>query len=142
MWHFSVINIRALRTASKCATWWPFGTGRKDILTTSKYEGRVYIVNDSHMFKNKFELSQVQHLGCARFWQYPREIDDSFSRSPRYEALQASALTLVSPRWTNFCSMGWKLIWINFGTQSKLRHTAFRISNKNLCLQWQTALSS
>ena len=47
-----------------------------------------------------------------------------------YEALQASASALVSQRWTNFCSMVWKLIWINFGTQSKLRHTAFRISKK------------
>ena len=47
------------------------------------------------------------------------------------EALQASASTLVSQRWTNFCSMVYKLIWINFGTKSKLRHTVFRISKKN-----------
>ena len=46
-----------------------------------------------------------------------------------YEPLQASAPTLVSPRWTNCCSPVWKLFWINIATQSKLRHTAFRIGN-------------
>ena len=48
-----------------------------------------------------------------------------------YEPLQISALTLVSHRWTNCCSPVWKLFWINFGTQSKLRHKAFRISKKH-----------
>ena len=47
-----------------------------------------------------------------------------------YEALQASATISVPQRWTNFCSMVGKNLWINFGTQSTLRHTAFRISNK------------
>ena len=42
--------------------------------------------------------------------------------------MQASASTLVSQRWTIFCSIAWKLIWINFGTQLKVRHR--RISNK------------
>ena len=49
----------------------------------------------------------------------------------RYEALQASATISVSQRWNNFCSMVGKNFWINFGTQSTLRHTAFRISKKN-----------
>ena len=47
-----------------------------------------------------------------------------------YEALKASALTLVSQRWTNFCSMVWQIFWINFGIQLTLRHTTFRISKK------------
>jgi hypothetical protein len=45
-----------------------------------------------------------------------------------YEALQASATISVSQRWTNFGSMVGKNFWINFGTQSTIRHTAFRIS--------------
>ena len=46
-------------------------------------------------------------------------------------ALQASATISVSQRWSNFCSMVGKNFWIKFGTQSTLRHTAFRIPKKN-----------
>ena len=44
--------------------------------------------------------------------------------------MQASATISVSQRWTNFCSLVEKNFWINFATQSTLRHTAFRIFKK------------
>ena len=74
-----------------------------------------------------------RHLLIDSFGWWPFSFP-GFTAPPRlkdYEALQASAPTLVSQRWTNCCSLVWKLFWINFGTQSKLRHTAFRISKKN-----------
>ena len=64
---------------------------------------------------------QLIYVKCEYFWV--RILQDICEKG--------SASTLVSQRWTNFCSKAWKLIWINFGTQSKVRDTAFRISKKN-----------
>ena len=61
---------------------------------------------------------------------YPHRLRESVSPVFVYEALQASAMISVSQRGTNFCSMVEKKFWINFGTQSMLRHTAFRIPKK------------
>ena len=76
---------------------------------------------DNHETFKEFGKFPVNLESFQTIWKFSRH----------YEALQASATTSVSQRWTNFCSVVRKSFWTNFDTQSTLRHTAFRIFKKN-----------
>ena len=98
-----------------------YSSSRRDFMT-SWWTGQTYKkvlccwLLESTCCK-KLLLAQSTDLWAGRCWI-----------SWHIRGLARSAPTLVSQRWTNCCSVVWKLFWIDFGTQSKLRHTAFRIS--------------
>ena len=97
------------------------GTSKKNRRTDGQRDRRTHTRTDGRTFR------LIESIGPeGRCFENKK----SEKINKNYEALQASALTLVSQRWTDFCSMAWTFFWITFGIQLTLRHTAFRISTK------------